>query len=368
MRDSLKYMDIVDWTKEQITIGTFQPKKKFFSESKLGEIFGFSRQTVRRALEELEQMGYITRVRGSGTYITGKQPDADMNPAANEPKSRIIGVVSTHLDAYIFPSIIQGIEGVLNAGGYTMLLTSTKNQIEGEIRALKIMSERHLDGLIVEPTKSGLPCINLDLYHAISRKGIPIVFIDSCYPELPVPYVSLDDEEAGYIAAKHLFDLGHRDIAGVFTFSDRQGHLRYKGYMRALYENGLPLREDRVFWYSKENMLQILYSDEFYEGLSACTAAVCYNDSLALMLTGLIRKKGRKVPEDFSVIGIDNSEMAQANSLTSVIHPGEQLGEAAARLLLSMINHEEGTSILFPPKLVIRDSVRHKEKNDEINE
>lgn len=366
MNHSLKYMDIVEWAKEQIATGTFQPKKKFFSETKLGEVFGFSRQTVRRALEELEQMGYITRVKGSGTFIADHPSAQAFRPVAKESVSKVIGIISTHLDAYIFPSIIQGIEEILNASGYTTLLTSTKNQLDGELRALQIMLERPLDGLIVEPTRSGLPNINLELYHTIALRGIPIVFIDSCYPELSAPYVALDDEAAGYTVTRHLINMGHRDIAGIFTLSDRQGHLRYKGYIKALVEKGLPIREEHVHWYTKETMLRVLNSNELWEDLSACSAAVCYNDSLALQLMDLIRQKGKRVPEDYSVIGIDNSELAQTHSITSVAHPGKELGEAAAKLLLSMIEGDEGRSVLFPPSLVIRDSVMNKENIDDI--
>lgn len=368
MKQSLKYMDIVSWAKEQIALGTFQPGKKFFSENRLGEVFGFSRQTVRRALEELEELGYIMRVKGSGTYVTEVLPDTGLKSSANESVSRVIGIISTHLDAYIFPSIIEGLEKVLNAAGYITLLTSTKNKLEGETRALDLMLDRHLDGLIVEPTKSGLPCINLEQYQTIAQRGIPIVFIDSCYPDFPAPYVALDDEEAGYRATKHLINLGHKKIAGLFTFSDRQGQLRFKGYARALKDHGLGFGEEHVLWYSKETMLQSLYSDDLWDILSDCTAAFCYNDSLALILINQLRQKGLKVPEDFSVVGVDNSEQAQMNSITSISHPGAQLGEAAANLLLSMIRGEEGKSILFPPDLVSRNSVCNKEKRDESNQ
>lgn len=368
MKTTPKYMDIVEWTKEQIAMGSFEQGKKFFSESMLGELFGCSRQTVRRALEELEQMSYINRVKGSGTYISNNQPNIKFEPLVPGSLSRVIGIISTHLDSYIFPSIIQGIENVLNTGGYTTLVTSTKNLVEGEIKALKLMLERRLDGIIVEPTKSGLPCINKDLYLALSQRGIPVVFIDSFYSELNAPYVALDDLKAGYTACKHLIDMGHRNIIGIFTHSDRQGQLRYQGYAKALLEHGYPLRDDYIFWYSKENMLQILNNIPLDEILTTCTAALCYNDTLAISLINLLRQKGRHVPEDFSVVSIDNSEVAQIHSLTSIIHPSEELGEAAAKLLLSMINGEEGKNTLFPPKLITRGSVSIKEAIHAINQ
>jgi GntR family transcriptional regulator of arabinose operon len=269
-----------------------------------------------------------------------------------------LGLISTFLDNYIFPSIIRGIEGVFSSGGFGLQMVSTNNLVAGETRALQHMMERRLDGLIVEPTRSALPCVNVDLYQTIIQRGIPLVFIDSFYPELSIPYVALDDEKAGYVATQHLLSMGHRNILGIFPHNNRQGHLRYLGYAKALADHEMPIQEDRICWYSMQSMLQTLLSNQFSECLSSCTAALCYNDSVALMLIDFLRQNGRSVPEDFSVVGIDNSELARFCSLTSVAHPAEQLGEAAAKLLLSMINGSEGKTILFEPQLMVRDSVK----------
>jgi len=351
-------MDIVEWTIEQINSGTFKPKDKFLSESELGEKFNCSRQTVRRALEILEQQLHITRIQGSGTYITPGLRSVRSNTSEKRSAPRTIGLISTFIDNYIFPSIIRGIEGVFSSSGIALQLACTNNLVSGETRALQLMLDSPLDGLIVEPTRSALPCANLDLYYTIIQQKIPLIFIDSFYPELSIPYVALDDVKAGYTATRYLINRGHRDIAGIFPHSNRQGHLRYLGYVKALAEQGIAVQEHYVFWHSKENMQQILHSEQLFEGLSACTAVLCYNDFTAMMLIDFLRQKGRYVPDDLSVVGIDNSELANISSLTSVVHPAKRLGEAAANLLLSMINGEEGKNILFPPQLVQRSSVK----------
>lgn len=358
---SPKYMDIVEWTIHQISSGKFLPGDKFLSETALGEKFGFSRQTVRRALELLEQSGHVTRIHGSGTYIADSQSSTRHQPPQTGPSSMTVGILSTHLDDYIFPGTIRGIEDVLTAGGYAVQLASTKNLVTGETRTLQRMLDNPLAGLIVEPTKSGLPCFNLDLYQTIAQRGIPLVFIDSYYAELSAPYVALDDQQAGYIATEHLLSMGHRHIAGIFTHTDRQGQLRYLGYAKALADRGLPLQDDRVHWYSKESMLQILHGSRLFECLSTCTAVLCFNDQLAVLLMDLLQKNGRLVPDDLSVVGIDDSKLAKSNALTSVAHPMERLGDAAARLLISMIHGAEGKTVLFPPQLVTRGSVRRWE-------
>lgn len=361
MASAPKYMDIVDWTMGQITAGAFKPRERFLSESALGERFACSRQTVRRALEVLEQRGQISRLQGSGTFISPGTGRTDEGSAPGGEPTMTIGLISTYMDNFIFPSIIRGLEGVLSEGGYALELLCTHNLVSGETRTLQFMMERRLDGLIVEPTRSALPCVNTDLYHTIAQRGIPLVFIDSFYPELTVPYVALDDEKAGYEATRYLLNMGHRSISGVFPHSHRQAHLRYLGYVKAHTEMGIPIQDNLVCWHSRENMNQILYSQHFLEQLKQSTAVLCYNDQTALIIMDILSKNGMRMPEDMSVVGIDNSEVARISSLTSVAHPAEQLGEAAAKLLIAMINGHEGRSILFPPKLFMRHSVKKLE-------
>ncbi|OPX45607.1 arabinose metabolism transcriptional repressor [Ruminiclostridium hungatei] len=354
MINAPKYTDIVEWTIAQIESKTFNPNDRFLSETELGEKFGFSRQTVRRALEVLEQRGHITRIQGRGTYIADVRPQKS---SVFKHPSRTVGIISTYLDNYIFPSIVRGIEGVLSEAGFAVQLASTNNSVEIEARSLQLMLDRQVDGLIIVPTRSALPCLNLDLYKELIRHGIPVVFIDSFYPELSIPHVALDDVMSGYMATQHLLEMGHRDILGIFSHINRQGHLRYQGYARALSENGIPLRDELVFWYSKESLLQQLQGGQLLECLSKSTSALCFNDHMALLLMDYLRQNGKSVPGDFSVVGIDNSELANISSLTSIVHPSEELGETAARQLLSMIGGAAVENILFPPQLKKRGSV-----------
>ncbi len=362
MASSSKYMDIVAWTMNQIAAGAFLPGDKFLSENALGERFGYSRQTVRRALEVLEQGSHIVRIQGSGTYIAAA-PAAGRQVGAEGAPSMTIGVISLNLDDYIFPGIIRGIESVCTPSGYALQLASTQDEVAGETRALQLMLEGRLAGLIVEPTKSGLPCVNLDLYRVIAQRGIPLVFTDSRYTEVEAPYVAPDDAAVGYIATRHLLDMGHRRIAGLFTHCNRAGLQRYQGYARALAEHGLPVREEHVHWYcNRDQMIEMLEGKLLRDSLSACTAVFCYNDQLALRLMELLGVRGRRVPDDLSVVGVDNTRLAEMCGLSSVIHPGERLGVAAAKLLLSMIGGGEGRTILFPPELMMRGSVRRWEE------
>ncbi|HHX11366.1 MAG TPA: substrate-binding domain-containing protein, partial [Clostridiales bacterium] len=131
------------------------------------------------------------------------------------------------------------------------------------------------------------------------------------------------------------------------------------GYVEALVAAGLPLKDEYIHWYSKENVEEDLIKPSLWRGLNECSAAFCFNDSLALMLMDHLNHKGILVPEDFSVVGVDNIFMANRSDLTSFVHPGQELGKKAAQLIISMIYGDKGHNILFPPQLISRNSVKN---------
>ncbi|MFV0401086.1 MAG: GntR family transcriptional regulator [Oscillospiraceae bacterium] len=353
MAKSPKYVEIIRWCREQIDGGAYRPGDRFLSEKELGDRFDISRQTVRHALDLLENDGVIRRVRGSGTFI------ADGNTAPGR-KTMTVGVVSTYLDDYIFPSILQGIESVLTQEGYAIHLASTYNKAVNEARALQAMMDNGVDGLIVEPTKSGLPSINMELYRQIQLRRIPLVFFNAYYPALTLPYVALDDEQAGLLAARHLIRSGHKKVAGIFLLDDIQGHLRYSGYTKAIAEAGMDLMEDRNIWYTTEDKPYLFTRPEYLlSRLGDSTGVFCYNDQLAFQLIAFLRSQGLRVPQDISVIGIDNSDMASLSEppLTTIAHPMRELGVATAELLTKMLGGGLGKTRLFPPELIVRGSV-----------
>ncbi len=142
-----------------------------------------------------------------------------------------------------------------------------------------------MDGVIAEPTKSGLPNPNLDLYGKIMERGIPVIFINSFYPQLEAPYVSLNDKMAGKIVTDYLLQCGHRNIAAVFKGDDGQGHQRYAGYLEALMEAGIRIDDRRIIWIDTEMLTDFGQSESWMlQRLEGCTACVCYNDLVASRL------------------------------------------------------------------------------------
>lgn len=351
-----KYAFLVNWIKQQILENELKAGEKFYSEIELAQRFQMSRQTVRQAVGLLEQSGFLERRRGSGTYVSYGGTSSKREP------TKTIGVITTYLDSYIFPSIIRGIDHVLSDKGYTMQLSFTHNKVENESSALRLMMQKNVDGLIVEPTKSGLYNPNRALYNEISKQNKPLVFFNSYYPDMDYPRVCMDDHAAGYLAARCLIDAGHTRIAGIFQSDDSQGHRRYSGYVDALTSAGLEIQSANILWFTTED-IQYISSDfgRFERCLENCTGVVCYNDQIAYNLVSELRARSVRIPDDMSVIGVDNAELATMCEvpLTTLNHPKEKLGEIVAQNIISLIeNPEYDASVIFEPVLVERSSVK----------
>ena len=352
-----KYERIVSWVQTEIENGDLSRGDKLPSENELMERFRVSRQTVRRAMEELTEKGVVEGRRGSGTYVT---VNTRRYAAGKEIR---IAVMLTYVDTYIFPSIIKGIESVLSSEGCTLQIAMTDNAVEKERMLLKeFIHTQSVDGIIAETVKSALPNPNMELYREIENMGIPVLFVNSYYKELDIPHISMDDRKAGYLAAKHLAECGHTRIGGIFKADDGQGHLRYAGYTDALMEQEIKIRGDQVIWIDSEELRTMgEESAKFLKRLKGCTACVCYNDETAYKIVEIFRKAGHRVPEDLSVVGIDNSGLAKfcPVPLTSVENPVEKLGRTAAeRMTWKIFRNEEMETVEFEPQLIMRNSVQ----------
>lgn len=355
-----KYMELVNWIQEQIAIKRFLPGQKMCSENELKDMFGMSRQTVRHAISILEAEGILERRQGSGTYISDKRQ-------ANLENRTRISVVTTYVDSYIFPKTIQGIENVLFEKGYSVQIAFTNNQIEREKTILEdILSRDEVAGIIMETTKSGIPNPNLPLYEELQNRGIPVLFINSYYPLLSIPHISLNDKMAGRKAVEHLIEMGHRNIGGIFKLDDGQGHMRYAGYLEAIQNAGMEIDDTHVAWIDTVDIHNLKACREgILSRIKGCTAVVCYNDQVAFELLEIFKEQKIRVPEDISIVSIDDSELSVLGdvALTSIPHPTDRLGEKAAINLMKMINNisTEGT-YEFDAEVISRDSVKRIEK------
>ena len=244
-----------------------------------------------------------------------------------------------------------------------MQLAFTYNRVEKEAYILDTMLKNNIDGLIIEPSKSGIPYINTDFYQKIKSAGIPCVFIHAdTNPPMNIASVRMDDYLAGQSAGEYLIKHGHEKIAGIFKSDDMQGQLRYSGAINALKKHNLLQSEKNMFWYTTEDIKLIMNGEldrEILRRLNDATAIICYNDQIARYLVDLFTKIEKKIPDDISIISFDDLELESAIGLTTFAHPKKEMGKTVAiQLLKLMENPSLNVSVKFPPNLVERESVK----------
>lgn len=361
---SPRYMDVVDWVKNKLLNGTLSPGDRLLSEHELADKFSLSRQTIRHAISVLENEGYVTRVQGSGTYISN-------NNITDKVNRKNIAVITTYVDAYIFPQMIQNIERVLSDEGYTVQISFTNNRISREKSILEgIVDKDDIAGVIAEPTKSSLPNPNLKYYEQLIRKHVPVLFMNSYYETLSAPHVSINDKKAGKLATKYVISNGHTKIGGVFKLDDRQGARRYSGFLEAMNDSGLKVTGNDLLWFdtvdteNDENIKDLAY--RIRKRLSSRTALVMYNDETAYKVISEFEKMGIRIPEDISIVGIDDTILSTSGNvqISSVAYPTEAIADKIARNMVELIKDGQFKATYeFDVSLSERDSVKRIKKN-----
>ncbi len=363
-----KYYKLMEYLRDEMLSGRIMPGDKIPSENELAEKFSLSRHTVRKSIAILANEGLLYTEQGRGTFSSGA--------LRKIRDSRNIGVITTYISEYIFPQVINGIDEVLSQNGYSIILKNTGNDCRKELACLKDILGKDIAGLIVEPTRSALYTQNIKYYQTLDRYGIPYVFIHGYYEQLgQKPCVMLDDTAGMYELVMYLAKIGHHNICGVFKADDVQGLNRHKGYVKALSDSGLQYDADKVIWFHTEDKKTKPFAA--LEAMIAqgvgIDAVACYNDEIAFETVMLLLKIGKKVPEDISVTGFDDSYLAESCpvKLTTVMHPKKELGRRAAELVLELIPQgmaedgsrrtpKEPTVKVLSSELVVRNSTSEK--------
>ena len=352
-----KYQQIAETLKARIAEGVYPPDSMLPTEFQLCEQYGVSRQTIRMALKTLADQNIIQRRQGSGSRVL------NLSDAPAE-RRKTVAIITTYISDYIFPAILREAEAVLSANNCSTLLFATSNQLFNERRILlNLLQETHIDGILVEGTKSALPNPNLDLYQKLRERKIPLVFFNGSYDNLDAVSVLDDNFDGGRQLTRYLAGKGHRIIAGIFKSDDIQGHQRFAGFSSAMCEENLPLEDRHVFWYRTEDKPELTPDSKLWDHalapvLEGCSAVVCYNDEVASYVIQCLTRRGVSVPGQMAVVSFDNSLYSRLTvpRITSLSHGDLNAGRVAAETLLALFRGEAPESRLLPWTLEEKES------------
>lgn len=271
------------------------------SEQRLAETFSCSRQTVRAALDVLQQKGLIEKRKGSGSYITGEYF-----------KNKTVFFITEDRDRYQCPALISGLRSELAKSKYELKVFSTSGDLKEEAVYLdKALNERPA-ALIIEPLRDLVPGPNDRLIREISGLGIPVICCNSANGFEGSVNVAPAFYQGGRILTEHLLENSRTKIACILRMDNSSGMECYKGHMDAVVDRGLAFddRLELLLTYREEK--EILTGNDrrlakfIDEVLPACDAVICQNGMTADILFKELVKRGCDIPRDIEVACFDN--------------------------------------------------------------
>lgn len=278
--------------------------------------------------------------------------------ALKSRRSRTIAYLLPSIMNPFFPETLKGIEDVASAAGYIVVVCNTDLVAERLMRYAAMLVESRADGVIV--SSPGGPSLNA-LAATMRENGIPIVVVHGPRSLTGLDRILANDEQGGYIATRHLLELGHRAIAFLGVKESTTSSLRLAGYRRALGEYGLAQSDESVHLGDgfTEEAGYLLAKLALSEGRRV-TAVFAANDPMALGALRAAEEEGRSVPGDLSLVGFDDTLASLTRpKLTSVGVPKYVMGQMATQVLLERIEgkvHSPPREVVIVPGLVRRAS------------
>jgi DNA-binding LacI/PurR family transcriptional regulator len=279
-------------------------------------------------------------------------------------KSMTIAFMIPDASNLFYTEMFKAIEKVALKQEYMVTLCDTQNSPKYELKYAEKLIQRKIDGLIYCTYK--VDKTSQDYFTNLS-KTLPIVFVDNFYRAVEnISVVATEGLRSSRDAVKFLYHNGKRKIAYINFPVDAQvtAH-RYEGYRRGLDACGLSFDESLVYFpgpIEEINVRSIGYygAKELMSSCENIDAIMVAADPLAIGAMKYLKQQGIKIPSEVSIIGFDNSEICEIvePNLTTIAQPINEIGTAAAKILLNKINgiHNAKERVFFEGELIQRDS------------
>ena len=347
-----QYFQLQTWLMEQIDQGVFRPDDQVPTEKELGQLTGLARATIRQAVGNLVNIGYLVRHRRLGTYVLDRKKETG--------KRTIIGILIPDIRTGYAPELARGAEDEAARQSHSLILCNTDDSY--------IMADRHADRLI-EAQVSGIIFIptanpverNRLFIEKFTKRDIPVVLADRTIPDMAVDHVTTDNFQGALELTSYLIKMGHRRIAVILNSALSTERERLEGYQAALAQHGIPVDPEIVIAeagpFSNEHYQE--YISSLLDRRDRYTAIFAGHDRIAQLIYSAAQELGLDIPGDISLVGYDDLPLTTF-SLTTMLQPIYELGRESLKLILSRIRGENGEPrrIVLKSNLVERSSVK----------
>lgn len=320
----------------------------------IAKVAGVSHTTVSRALKNHPSISAETTARIQHlAREMGYTPNIVAQSLLNRRTNTIGMVVTTIADPFM-TMVVDGAESVARQAGYSLFLGASHNNPRDELDVVKTFHQRRVDAIIVTSSRVG------SLYATeLEKIEIPIVLINDQQDGKYLYSVAVDDIHGAQTAVEHLISLGHRRIAYLGnTVRPEANRRRREGYLAALKKAGISPETNLIF--DGVTGDDVALGAQILDDLRAqsATAVFCCTDMLAVGMLLSCRERGIAVPEQLSIAGFDDIDIAHFVSpqLTTIHQPRRRLGQLAMQMVLDLLNGKSANNQILPCELVVRES------------
>jgi DNA-binding LacI/PurR family transcriptional regulator len=332
-----------------------QPGTKLPSHTELMASLAASERTILSALEQIRRDGWIVRRPGAGTFVA-ERPASLREPVAESSTDTSTLTVICRPDNSYFARCAEMLHQHAEAMGLSVIC-----------RFLAPSTPVSLEQIVSIPSPLGYILIGWDLLplaKSLQDAGHRVIALTA--PALgewqEVPCVHADNEQGGYLAAKHLIDLGHERIAFAMVDTHPERSIRWTGHCFATREAqraGKQIVSSTLLRSTVEGWRECLNdAAEFFQQPDAPTGLVVWNDREAVKLLTILLRAGVRVPEDVSIVGYDNLPVGETVSpaLTTIDQALGQQIRMSLRLLMQDNAPSSSHTVVVTPALVMRSS------------
>ncbi|SDO33489.1 transcriptional regulator, LacI family [Rhodoferax sp. OV413] len=269
--------------------------------------------------------------------------------------TRTLGMLIPNCSNPYFAEIVRSVEDHCFASGYTLILCNTDDEPLRQSVYLKVLAEKRVDGLIIISTGE-----DSDLHDLLQGLTTPTVLLDREVTHVHCDLVETANVQGGQMAAEHLVALGHRRIACIGGPADLSPSAqRIQGWRNAL--AAAELEANDLLWHSDfSSQGGFTAMQEILQSGQQPTAVFVCNDLMGIGALSAAHEAGLRIPQDLSVIGFDDIELARFTSppLTTIVQPKQRIGMLAVDMLLERIQggRLDAKQVLLQPELIVRAS------------
>lgn len=317
--------------------------------------------TVSKSLKDSHEISEDTRLKVQAFAKLYNYKPNNIALSLKNKKTKTIGIIIPEIVHHFFATVISGIEQVANENGYNVIVCLSDESFDKEVINMELLANGSTDGFIMSLSKETQQKKDFHHIQEIISQGMPVVMFDRVTNDVFCDKVIIDDQQAAYDAIQYFISNGFKKIALLTTVDYVSvGKLRTDGYLKALRDNTIEVNEDLIVKIEDidncSNKIKSLINNQDFDALFAV------NELFAVTAIKLANKLGKKVPDDFSVIGFTDGIISQFStpSISTVSQNGIKMGRKAAKMLIDRLEKEEEdelyTTELIETELVLRES------------